>query len=59
MKFVTGGVLVNPEAAARNLLELAQSFEPDQDRRIYVEKINALMLYEHKATPERRAQSCD
>jgi hypothetical protein len=59
MKFVTGGVFGNPEATARNLLELAQAFEPVQDRRIYVDKINAPMLYEQKATPERRPQSCD
>jgi hypothetical protein len=57
MKFVTGGVFWNPEAAARKLLELAQSFEPVQDRRVYVERINAPMLYEHKATHERRPQS--
>jgi hypothetical protein len=59
MKFVTGGVFGNPEPAARKLLELAHSFEPVQDRRIYIEKINAPMLYEHKATPEGRPQSCD
>jgi hypothetical protein len=45
MKFVTGGVFGNPEAAARKLLEPAHSFEPVQDRRFYVEKINAPMLY--------------
>jgi len=57
MKFVTGSVFWNPEAVARKLLELAQSFEPVQDRRVYVERINAPMLYEHKATHERRPQS--
>ena len=36
---------------ARNLLELAQSFEPVQDGRISIEKINAPMPYEHKAKP--------
>jgi len=50
-EIVTCGVFGNPEAAARNLLELDQSFEPVQNRRIYVEKISAPMLYEHKATP--------
>jgi hypothetical protein len=43
MKFVTSGAIGNPEAAAHKLLELAQSFEPVQDRRIYVEEINAPM----------------
>ena len=30
----------DPEAAARKLLELARAFEPVQDGRIYIEKIN-------------------
>jgi hypothetical protein len=51
MKFVQPRPYANPEAAARKLLEIANAVEPAQDGRIYIEKINAPMLYEHKATP--------
>lgn len=44
-------VFGNPEGAACKLLKLAHSFEPVQDGRIPIEKINAPMPYEHKATP--------
>jgi hypothetical protein len=32
-------------------LEIANTVEPIQDDRIYIEKINVPMLYEYKATP--------
>jgi hypothetical protein len=41
----------NPDAAARKLMELANAFEPVQDGRIYIEKINAPFLYQLKGTP--------
>jgi hypothetical protein len=41
----------DPDAAARKLLELANAFEPIQDGRIYIEKINGPMLFVEKATP--------
>ena len=50
-KFVQSRPYANPEAAARKLLEIAHAFQPIQDGRIYIEAINAPMLYEHKATP--------
>jgi hypothetical protein len=43
--------LRDPEAAARKLLELANAFEPIQDGRIYIEKINGPFLFELKGTP--------
>jgi hypothetical protein len=42
----------NPDAAARKLMELANAFEPVQDGRIYVEKINAPLKRRH-CTPLR------
>jgi hypothetical protein len=40
MKYKADRPLADPEAAARKLLELANAFEPMQDGRIYIEKIN-------------------
>jgi hypothetical protein len=40
------------EAAARKLVEIANSVEAVQDSRIFfIELINGPMLFEHKATP--------
>ncbi|MBW7968134.1 hypothetical protein [Bradyrhizobium sp. BR 10289] len=39
----------NPETAARKLVEIAGGVEPVQDGRIYIERINAPFLFEHKA----------
>jgi hypothetical protein len=41
----------DPEKAARRLLEHARAFEPIQDGRIYVEKLNGPFLFSDKATP--------
>jgi hypothetical protein len=51
MKFATPRLYADPEAAARKLIEIANSVETVQDGRIYIELINAPMLFEHKATP--------
>jgi hypothetical protein len=40
-----------PEAAARKLLEIANSVEAVQNGRIRIELINGPMLFVHKATP--------
>ena len=42
MKFVDKRPYADPEAAARRLMEHARAFEPVQDGRIYIEKINAM-----------------
>ena len=51
MKFVEPRPFANPDAAARKLLELANAFEPVQDGRIYIEKVNGPFLYQLKGTP--------
>ena len=51
MKFVTDRPLTDPDAAARKLIELANAFDPVQDGRIYIEKINGPFLFELKGTP--------
>ena len=40
MKYAADRFYSDPEKAARRLLEHAQAFEPIQDGRIYIEKIN-------------------
>ena len=51
MKFVADRSFADPEAAARKLMEIANSVEPVQDGRIHIEKINWPMLHDLKATP--------
>jgi hypothetical protein len=51
MNFTTDRPYANPEAAARKLIEIANSVEAVQEGRIHIEKINGPMLYEHKASP--------
>jgi hypothetical protein len=41
----------DPDAAARKLMKLANAFEPVQDGRIYIEKINGPFIYQLKGTP--------
>ncbi|MBV8919418.1 MAG: hypothetical protein JOZ76_15210, partial [Bradyrhizobium sp.] len=50
MKFVAARPFADPEAAAHKLLKLANAFEPVQDGRIYIEKINWPFLTEHKGS---------
>jgi hypothetical protein len=58
-KFVQPRPYSNPEAAAHKLLGIAHAFEPVQDGRIYIEKINGPMLFEHKATPAQYKAGLD
>jgi hypothetical protein len=51
MKFIEPRPFADPDSAARKLIELANAFEPIQDGRIYIEKINGPFLYELKGTP--------
>jgi hypothetical protein len=51
MKFAAARPYADPEAAARKLVEIANSVEAVQDGRIFIESINGPMLFEHKATP--------
>ena len=41
----------DPEKAARRLLEHAHAFEPIQEGRIYIEKLNGPFLFNDKGTP--------
>jgi len=50
-KFVAPRPFADPDTAARKIVELANEFEPIQDGRIYIEKINGPMLFQLKATP--------
>jgi hypothetical protein len=51
MKFATVRPYSDPDAAARKLVEIANSVEVVQDGRIFIEPINTPFLYEHKASP--------
>jgi hypothetical protein len=51
MKFATTRPYADPEAAARKLIEIANSVGAVQDGRIHIELLNGPMLFEHKATP--------
>jgi len=51
MKFTETRPYADPNAAAHKLLELAHAFEPVQDGRIYIEKINGPFLFDLKGTP--------
>jgi hypothetical protein len=51
MKYAADRPYSDPEKAARRLMEHAQAFEPIQDGRIYVEKINGPFLFGDKGTP--------
>jgi hypothetical protein len=49
-KFVQARPYADPEAAARKIIEIANTIEPVQDGRIHIEKINGAMLYQDKAS---------
>lgn len=51
MKFVSDASLSDPEVAMQKLLEFANAFEPVQDGRIYIEKLNGPFLFKLKGTP--------
>jgi hypothetical protein len=51
MKFTATRPYADPEAAMQKLLEYAKAFEPIQDGRIYIEKLNGPFLFEAKGSP--------
>ena len=51
MKYAAERLFAEPDKAARRLLEHAHAFEPVQDGRIYIEKINGPFLFGDKGTP--------
>jgi hypothetical protein len=50
MKYAKLRPYADPEKAARGILEIANTIEPVQDGRIYVELINAPFLFRNKAS---------
>jgi hypothetical protein len=51
MKFAANRPYADPEKAARRLMEHARAFEPIQDGRIYIERINGPFLFQDRGTP--------
>ena len=51
MKLAADRPLIDPDNAARRILEHARAFEPVQDGRIYIEQINQPFLFGDKGTP--------
>jgi len=51
MKYATDRPYSDPETAARRLMQHAHAFEPLQDGRIYIEKLNGPFLFGDKGTP--------
>ena len=59
MKFTADRPFADPEKAARRLMQHAYAFEPIQEGRIYIEKLNGPFLFGDKATPEEYAAGLD
>jgi hypothetical protein len=51
LKLTTVRPFADPDKAARRLLEHAHAFEPIQDGRIYIEKLNGPFLFGDKGSP--------
>ena len=51
MKYAGDRPYNNPEKAARRPMEHAHAFEPIQDGRIYIEKLNGPFLFGDKGMP--------
>jgi hypothetical protein len=51
MKFAEARGYADPEAAARKLIEIANSVEAVQDGRIHIELINGPFLFQLKGKP--------
>jgi hypothetical protein len=59
MKFTTDRPYADPEAAARKLIEIANTVEAVQEGRIHIEKINGPFLYEFKGSPAEYGAGLD
>jgi hypothetical protein len=51
MKLTADRPFADPEKAALRLMQHAHAFEPIQDGRIYIEKLNGPFLFGDKGTP--------
>ena len=59
MKFATDRPYADPEKSARKIVEIANSVEPGQQGRIYIELINGPFLYREKGTPDEYKAGLD
>ena len=59
MKFAADRPYSDPEKAARNLLEIANSVEAVQDGRIYIELVNGPFLFREKGKPDEYKAGLD
>ena len=59
MKYTADRLYSDPDKAARRLMQHAHAFEPVQDGRIYIEKLNGPFLFGDKATPAEYAAGLD
>jgi hypothetical protein len=57
MRFTADRPYADPEKAARELVEIANSIEAVQDGRIYIELVNWPFLSEHKESEANEASS--
>jgi hypothetical protein len=59
MKFTEARPYADPEAAARKLIEIANTVEAPQEGRIHIEKINGPFLYEFEGSPPEYGAGLD
>ena len=59
MKYAVERPYADPEKAARRLMQHAHAFEPVQDGRIYIEKLNCPFLFGDKGTTAEYAAGLD
>jgi hypothetical protein len=59
MKFAAECPYADLEAAARKLIEIANSVEAAQDGRIFIESVNGSFLYKHKGSPDEYKAALD
>lgn len=59
MKMMTDRSYADPEKAARRLMQHAHAYEPTQDGRIFIEKINAPFLFGDRGTAAEHKAGID
>ena len=59
LKLTADRPFATPDKAARRLLEHAHAFDPVQEGRIYIEKINGPFLFSDKGTPAEYSAGLD
>ena len=59
MKYAGDRPYSDPEKAARRLMQHAHAFEPIQEGRIYIEKLNGPFLFGDKGTPAEYTAGLD